>query len=88
MTAPVTWQEHHLEAVELTEQGLIRRLAERRCERAPLGVSEPLEIVDAAPSQDAENRLINVLAHPVLRPPPGCIALSTVILQGSRADER
>src|SRR4029079_9359240 len=54
VAAAVTRQKDQPHAVELTGQQVVRRLAERTDHGLPTGALEPLDIVDPAPTDDAE----------------------------------
>ena len=55
VTAAVTRQEDQLLAVQLAEQEVVRRLAERRGHLLPALVGQPLDVVDTAAPDDAEH---------------------------------
>ena len=76
VAAAVTGQERDLVLAEAAAQDLVGGRAERRVDADPARVGEPVEMVEAAASDDAENELLRVVdcGAPVMV--PGLVTVS------------
>ena len=58
MAAAVARQEHEIDALEGTEQKLVRRLAPRAGHALPARILKARDVVNAAAADDSEDRLV------------------------------